>query len=178
MRLSFPSRNPHLRVRDYLTSWLSKKGLVPVIALLQVTLPILNAFTTVEKVHKSNDISIIARSEQWYEVRYSSPIPRGGFDINLRLRRDEPYWFIKESSIKKTEPLADEDAWTQSLKTATRGKGRGWKGVKGGIVAQTIDGIGEALQKLDEVFRNAVRHMPEESRPAKRKAENQIVEID
>ena len=178
LRLSFPNRSPHLRVRDYLTLWLSKDGLVPVLALLRMTLPVLNAFTAVEKVHRLNDINIIARSEQWYEFRYSSPIPKGGFDINLRLRRDEPYWFIKESSIKKTDSLVDEEAWTQSLRTVTRGKGRGWRGMKGGIVAQTTDGIGEALEKLDEVFRNAARLMPEEPRQAKRKAESQVVEID
>ena len=177
-RLSFPRRNPHLRVQDYLTSWLSRQGLVPVLALLQMTLPILNAFITLEKMHRSNDINIIARSEQWYEVRYSAPMPRGGFDVNLRLRRDEPYWFIRESGIKKLEPLADEESWNLSLRTATRGRGRGWRGVKGGIVAQTFDGIAEALLKLDEVFTNAAKHMPEASRPAKRKAEDQVVEID
>lgn len=179
MHLSFPRRNPHLRVQDYLTWWLSKRGLVPVIGLLRITLPILNAFATLEKVHKSNDICISARSEQWYEVRYSSPLPRGGFDITLRLRRGEPYWFIKESSIKKMEALADEEAWTLSLKSVTRGRGRGWRGVRGGVIAQTDDaGIGEALQKLDQVFRDAAKHVPEDSRPAKRKAESETVEID
>ena len=178
LHISFPNRSPHLRVRDYLTSWLSRDGIIPVLALLRMTLPLLNAFTAVEKVHRSNDVNIIARSEQWYEFRYSSPIPKGGFDINLRLRRDVPYWFIKEASIKKTEHLVDEEAWTQSLRTVTRGKGRGWRGMKGGIVAQTTEGIQEALQKLDEVFRNAANLMPEETRPAKRKAESQVVEID
>ena len=143
-----------------------------------MTLPILNALTAVEKIHRFNDVHVVARSEQWYELRYSSPIPKGGFDINLRLRRDEPYWYIKESSIKKLDSTVNEEAWTQSLRTVMRGKGRGWRGMKGGIVAHTIDGIGDALQKLDAVFRNAARLTFDDTKQVKRKAESQVVEID
>ena len=177
-RLSFPPRSPHLRIRDYLTLVLSQASLVSVIALLRMTLPILNAFSVIEKSHSVNDVSIIARSEQWFEVRYSSPLPRGGFDIVLRLRRDDPYWFIKESNIKKTDPVQDEEAWAQSLKIVMKGKGKGWRGMKGGIVAQPTEGIGEALLKLDEVFRTATAVASEDKRPAKRKADSQVVEID
>ena len=176
--LSFPPRSPHLRIRDFLTGWLSKAGLVPVIALLRLTLPILNAFTAIEKSHSTNDVSIIARSEQWFEVRYAAPLSKGGYDITLRLRREVPYWFIKESSIKKTEPVQDEEAWMESLRAVTRGRGKGWRGMKGGIVAQTADGVGEALSNLDEVFRKAVAVVSEEKKPTKRKAESQVVEID
>ena len=179
LRLSFPRSNPHLRVQDYLSSLLAKGGLVPVIALLHITLPLLDAFATLEKMHKSNDIYICARSAQWYEVRYSSPVPKGGFDVSLRFRRDTPYWFIKESSIRKTEPLADEEAWARSLKSVTRGRGRDWRGVKGGIIAGTTEGISEALQRLDEVFANSAKqHSPDLSRAAKRKAGDQVVEIE
>jgi len=143
-----------------------------------MTLPMLMAFSTIEKAHGFNDVNIIARSEQCFEVRYLSPNFKGGFNITLRLRRDEPYWYIKESSIKNTEPLFDEEAWIQSLRTVTRGKGKGWRGMKGGIVAQPTDGIGEVLQMLDEVFRNAAKLMSVEMKSTKRKAEGQVVEID
>ena len=175
--LSLPDRNPHLRILDYLTSSLLRQGLVPLIAMLRMTLPLLSALTAIEKVHKTNGVKILARSESWYEVRYSSPIIAGGFDIRLDLRRDYPWWHIKEPTIKKTETLPDEEAWRQALKTVTRGKGKGWRGMHGGVAASIDEGIGEALQKLDEVFRNA-RHVAEASRPGKRKAADQIVEID
>jgi len=177
MKLSLTSPNPHLRILDRLSARLSFQGLSSVVNIMRVTLPLLRVLGNLEFAHKSCDLSITAHSETWYHIQYSAPTPRGGFDIRLRKRQDEPYWFIPEPSIKFTDPAGNEDDRRGLLRTVTRGKGDGWwKGINGGIIA-TLEGIEGAVVKLDEIFVSA-RRTPEESRPGKRKAEGEIVEID
>ena len=177
LRISLSSPNPHLRILDQINVCLRTEGLAPVLALLRLTLPLLNTLAKLEASHSQGDINILVRSEQWYQICYSPPIPKGSFDIQLKQKRDDPKWFIPEQNIKKAEPVADEDAWQQSLREVTRGKGEDWRGMNGGIVA-SITGIQGAVEKLDAVFSGATKHTPEDSRPGKRKADGEVVEID
>ena len=175
MTLSSP--NPHLRIVDHLTTNLQSHGLAPVLALMKLSLPLLTTFARLESSTSPDHVKILARSEQWYQVRYVSATAKGGFDVQLRQRRDDPKWFISDCSIKQSDPASDEEVWKQSLKHVTRGKGEGWRGMNGGIVAN-VDGIQEVVEKLHEVFLSITGSMHEPSRPEKRKTEGDIVEID
>lgn len=176
MYLTLNQPNPHLRVLDHLTARVRSQGLTALIAIFRLTLPLLRALSKLECKRTSNEVDVLARSEQWYQVRYSAPTRKGGFDIRLRQRRDDPMWTIPEASIKNREPISDTDEWHRALKGVTRGRGEGWRGVKGGIVA-SLKGIEDVVGKLDDVFGSATR-VAEESRPGKRKAEGEVVEID
>ena len=83
-------------------------------------------------------------------------------------------WFISDASLKK--PETGDDAFEDGLKAITRGKGEDWWGCNGGMIAH-LSGVENLVGKLDEVFRST-KHIPEESNPLKRKAENDVVEID
>ena len=199
VRLSFSAPNPHLRILDFLNARLVNHGLKSLISVFRLTLPLLTSLSSIETRHKTSDFEILARSEQWYEIRYSTPLPKSGFDIRLRRRRDTPMWYIAESSIRKGEHLANEEEWTALLKTVTRGKGERWRGVRGGIIAE-IKGISDVVDDLDAVFRSAktassdpeaapapapvpgpasttTTSKDKKENPGKRKAETQVVEI-
>ena len=202
VRLSFSARNPHLRILDYLRTCLVKHGIKSLIANLKLTLPLLISLANLEARHTSADYGIIARTEHCYIIRYLNPLPKGGFEIQLRNRRGAPMWFISEASLRKPEGLVDEEAWNASFVAVTRGKGEDWRGMHGGIVAG-VKGIAEVIQQLDDVFRSAKASSPPTTSPttetaapaivptagaketsktqspkAKRKAETQVVEID
>ena len=177
LRISLSSPNPHLRILDQLNDSLRTEGLAPVLALMQLTLPLLTALANLEATHSLGGLNILVRSEQWYQIYYSAPLAKGSFDIQLKQRRDDPKWLIPEESIKRIDPAIDDDEWQQSLREATRGKGAEWRGMSGGLVA-SLTGIQGAVEKLDAVFSSATRHTPQESRPGKRKADGEIVEID
>ena len=154
VRLSLSSPNPHLRILDFLNTRLLSQGLTSLIAVCRMTLPLLTALYAIETRHKSADYEIIARSEQWYEVRYSAPLPKSGFDIRLRTRRQTPMWLISESSLRRGVALENGEEWSGLLKSVTRGKGEKWRGMHGGIVAE-VSGVEDVIEKLDDVFRTA-----------------------
>lgn len=173
-RVSPVRPNPHLRIADHLSEKLRSQGLGAVISMLRISLPILRTFTAIEARQNSGGVEILTRSDQWYQIRYSDPYGKGSFDICLRYRRDDPKWFIADTSIKKPD-FADE-AFEKGLRAVTRGKGDGWQGVKGGMIAG-INGVEDLIFKLDEVFRTS-KHVAGESNLKKRKAEDNVVEID
>ena len=171
MYISLTPPNPHLRIIDHLTTLLRSKDLTTVLATMRMTMPFLNALSAIEA---AGGVEVLTRSEQWFQVRYSDPCSKGGYDIRLRQRRDDAMWFIPESSVRKVE-TGNAD-FEQGLEAAMRGKGEGWWGVKGGMIAY-LNGVENLIAKLDEVFR-ASKHVAGESNPRKRKAEEEVVEID
>lgn len=175
MRVSLAKPNPHLRIVDYLTARLKPQGLASVIGVMRMTLPVVRALAAVETVHTNGGVAVLTRSEQWYQLRYSAPYPKGGFDVRLRQRRDELMWIVPEESIKKAE--TGNEAFEEGLKGALRGKGDGWRGMtKGGIVAD-LKGVENLIARMDEIFSTG-GHTPGESNLRKRKAEGDVVEID
>ena len=175
MRVSLAKPNPHLRIVDYLTARLKLQGLASVIGVMRMTLPLVRALAVVESVHKDGGVEVLTRSEQWYQLRYSTPYPKGGFDVRLRQRRDELMWHVPEASIKKVDKC--NEALDEGLKGILRGKGGGWRGMtKGGIVAD-LKGVENLIARLDEIFGTCV-HTPSESNSKKRKSEGDVVEID
>ena len=175
MQMSLMQPNPHLRIIDHLTTRLLTQGLTSVISVMHITLPLLRALSAMELAHTTGGVDILIRSEQWYHVRYSSPNPQAGFDIRLRQRRDDSMWLIPDASIKRLD--AASEVFEQALKTVMRSKGQGWRGMNGGVVA-TFTGIEEIVGRLDEVFRTRSQHVAQESNVLKRKAEDEVVEID
>ena len=173
MHMSLASPNPHLRILDYLTARLKSQGLTNVIGVMQMTLPLVRALASVETVHKLGGVEVHTHSEQWFQLRYSAPYPKGSFDVRLRQRRDEFKWLVPESSIKKAN--TGNEAFEEGLKGILGGKGDGWRGMtRGGIVAD-LKGVENLIARLDEAF-SSIGHTPGESNPRKRKGD--VVEID
>ena len=173
-RIALSTSNPHLRIIDHLSDQVRTKGLSPVLGNLRLTLPLLRTFSVIEAGQDSAGVDILTRSDQWYQVRYSEPFLKSGFDVRLRVRRDDAMWFVPEVSVKKPES-SDED-FEQDLKALTRRKGDGWWGVNGGIIAH-INGVENLIVKLDALFRRS-RYVPSDLNPRKRKADDEVVELD
>ncbi|MCJ1273438.1 mediator complex subunit [Puttea exsequens] len=175
MRLSLSSPNPHLRILDHLTTLLGTQGLTEVLSLIRTTQSLLDGLCSLEASHPNGGIAILTRSEEWFQVRYSSPYAKGGYDIHMRQRRDDPKWAVAEESIKKGESGSQE--FEDQLKgLLRRRKQNEWFGVNGGMIAE-VSGVEDMLKTVDQVWRLS-QHMPGDSRPGKRKAETDIVEID
>ncbi|KAL6714640.1 mediator complex subunit [Lecanora helva] len=177
-RIALSKSNPHLRVVDYLTDQIRTKSLSAVLGNLRLTLPLLRTFSMIEAGQDRSGIDVLTRSDQWFQVRYSEPFSRSGFDVRLRIRRDHAMWFIPEASIRK--PENGDHTFAQALKSVTRGKGDGWWGVNGGMISQT-KGVEDLIIKLDVVFRTCKQPPLEPNpnpNPRKRKAEDEVVELD
>ena len=175
MHVSLPKPNPQLRIIDFLTARLMSQGLTSVISVMRMTLPLVRALAAIESVHTDGGVEVLTHSELWYQVRYSAPYFKGGFDVRLRQRRDESKWLVPESSIKKED--TGNEAFAEGVKGILRGKGDGWRGMKSGGIVADLTGVETLIARLDEVF-TTCGHTPEKSNPNKRKAEGAVVEID
>ena len=173
MHVSLASPNPHLRILDYLTARLKSQGLPNVIGVMQMTLPLVRALAAVETDHILGGVEVHTHSEQWFQLRYSAPYLRGGFDVRLRQRRDELKWLVPEPSIKKAN--SGNEAFEEGLKGILKGKGVGWRGMTSGGIVADLKGVENLIARLDEVF-SSIGHTPGESNPRKRKGD--VVEID
>ena len=178
MRVSLAKSNPHLRIIDYLTARLKPQGLASVIGVLRMTLPLVRALAAVETVHDNGGVEVLTRSEQWYQLRYSAPYPRGGFDVRLQQRRDKLMWLVTEPNVEEMD--AANEALQEGLKGVLRGKGNGWRGMTSGGIVADLKGVENLIIRLDEIF-SASRLTPGESHPPnprKRKAEGDVVDLD
>lgn len=173
MSLSKP--NPHLRVIDQLTALLRSEGTTAVLSRIKTTQSLLVALSSLEDGHTDGGVEVLTRSEEWYQVRYSVPYAKGGFDIHLRRRRDDLKWFIPEQSLKKGD--TGNEKFENELKALMSGKREGWFGANGGMIANVEEGVENMISRLDEVWRTS-RHVAVESNPRKRKADGEVVEID
>lgn len=175
MRISLAKTNPHIRIVDHLTARLKPYGLAGAIGVMRMTLGLVRALAEIEKLHGDGGLEVLTRSEQWYQLRYSAPYPKGGFDVRLQQRRDEFMWLVPERSIKKVD--TGNGDFEEGLKGVLRGKGDGWRGMtRGGIVAD-LKGVEKLIAQLDKIF--SIRgHTAGESNPKKRKAADDVVEID
>ena len=176
MHVSLAEPNPHLRIVDFLTARLNAEGVRGVLGVMRLTLPLLRALAAIEAVHRNGGVEVLAHSEQWYQLRYSAPYLKGGFDVRLRQRRDEFRWLVPESSINK-EGKPGNEARDAGVKDVLRGKGNGWRGMTSGGIIADFEGVENLLARLDEVFTTS-GYTPEKSNPNKRKAEGDVVEID
>jgi mediator of RNA polymerase II transcription subunit 14 len=170
MTLVLERDNPHLRIADYLAKVLNgPEGLDGVASLLPLTLPVLrgldaieNAWTPAPDTDKG-EVFINVRAVDWYMVRYNlkqqSPTPESPqkirkimFEVRLRHRRGDPWWYIKRSDTVSRNNKETDDI-DEALKLVWSAEGPGWRGMRVSGVAQ-ISGVEELLGKLDEVIRN------------------------
>lgn len=177
-RISLDQQNPHVRIQDFITSIIrSPDGLSHAIRLLTSTLPLLQALARIEASHPSEQVVVLPRSAEWYEVRYQSP--RGCYDIIMRSRRDETMWMVKNRAVSNAEAKSSQIA--DAMKQLHKSTGEGWRGMRDGIVA-SIAGIENLLGKVDEIYRNAGNEDEDTAGTAslrrKRKAEDEIMVND
>lgn len=155
MHISLEKGNPHLRIQDFLNEHLQSQndGLGQTIKILGSTLPLLDAFTAIESAHATDNVHIFPRSAIWYQIHYQSP--KGRFDLKLRRKGDNPMWHIKD--VLKLEERTE--AVEQAMKSIKEGRGTGWWGMNGGIVAE-FTGIRRLLRQIDDIYRAAAIHTP------------------
>ncbi|KAL8677920.1 MAG: hypothetical protein Q9186_005702 [Xanthomendoza sp. 1 TL-2023] len=151
-RLSFRHGNPHLRIQHQLAVLLRKDdGLKHLMLLLSLTIPLLRALVTIEAAHTYDEVIILPRSAEWYQIQYQRPL--GRFDLRLRRRRENFMWFVEEASLPEINKL-DARAHEQFC-SMVKEKGEGWHGISPGIVASP-EGVEALLKKIDEIF----QHVP------------------
>ena len=150
IKIALESGNPHLRINDFLTTLLNGDGGLEYVAtILRLTLPLLRAMSAIESTQEVDNVAILPRSAQWYQVWFKDPHAR--FDIKLRPRRDILMWYVQEVPNKegpRNEVLAEQ------IKALFNGHGDGWEGKRTGIAA-TIDGVEGLLKRIDELVRGA-----------------------
>lgn len=175
-RISLDGQNPHVRIQDFISSIIcSPDGLSHAIGILTSTLPLLRALARIEASHPSEQVVVLPRSAEWYEVRYQS---RGCYNITMRSRRDETMWMVKNRAVGNAEEKSGQTA--DAMKQLHKATGEGWRGMRDGIVA-SIAGIEDLLGKFDEIYRNAGNEEDKAgmaSLKRKRKAEDDITVND
>lgn len=177
-RISLDRQNPHVRIQDFISSIIrSPDGLSHAIRLLTSTLPLLQALARIEASHPSEEVTVLPRSAEWYEVRYQSL--KGCYDVTMRSRRDEKMWMVKNLAVSNAEKKSGHVA--DGMKRLHKATGEGWRGMRDGIVA-SVAGIEDLLDKVDEVYRNAGNEEEDQAGMAplrrKRKAEDDITVND
>lgn len=155
MHISLEKGNPHLRIQDFLNEHLQSQndGLGQTIKILGSTLPLLDTFTAIESAHTTDDVHIFPRSAIWYQIHYENP--KGRFDLKLRRKGDNPMWHIKDV----LKPEERTEAVEQAMKSIKEGRGTGWWGMNGGIVAE-FTGIRRLLRQIDDIYRAATTPAP------------------
>ncbi|PBP20661.1 mediator complex subunit MED14 [Diplocarpon rosae] len=171
MALVLESGNPHLRIADHLTKVLNgPEGLGGIATLLPLTLPVLRGLDAVETAWYSDgifdkgEVVVNVRATDVYRLRYEihlkSPLTadtstitrKVGFEIKLRSRKAEAWWYVQRVGSSRQKGL---DALDDALKSVWDMSGPDWRGMRVCAVAKS-NGIEMLLVKLDEVMRNFV----------------------
>jgi len=159
--------NPHLRIVDYLNLLINDQllGLDTVAKVLGLTLSINRGLDAIEAAWVSDtlsqkgDVFVNVRASDWYMIRYNldqppiegSPQPRRKvvFEVRLRHRRGEPWWWIRRTGNTREK---EQDELDQALKPLWTSSGLNWKGLKSSAVGEG-KGAEDLLVKLDELVR-------------------------
>ena len=154
MQINFDHSSPLLRIQDAFTEILRSPvgGLGEVLAHIETTLPLSRGLLNIEIswASLSDRVHILPRSAECFILRYNNP--HGKVEVNWNDRRGSIMWVLNERGVQKDESR-NEDL-EKGLKELARGKGDGWRGLNGGIVA-TPKAAEELVIKIDELFRNA-----------------------
>lgn len=154
MQINFDHSSPLLRIQDAFTEILRSPvgGLSEVLAHIETTLPLSRGLLNIEIswASISDRVHILPRSAECFILRYNNP--HGKVEVNLNDRRGSIMWVLNERGAQKDE-TRNEDL-EKGLKELARGKGNGWRGLNGGIVA-TPKAAEELVVKIDELFRSA-----------------------
>ncbi|KAI9720601.1 MAG: hypothetical protein M1812_002781 [Candelaria pacifica] len=151
MTLRLPQGNPHVRIRDFLTSSLNAAGgLEHTALLLGLTRPLLLTLAELEGLRDNNRFFVLPRAADWLQVRYRQP--DCSFDVRLRIRRDDTKWFVRQtrSPTPGSNPNFDLDGFASAIKTLFSQSGYQWMGLGSGIVAG-VDGVSEVIRKIHDL---------------------------
>lgn len=155
MAISFAQRNPHLRIQDFLASLLNiSRGFETVILVLQTTLPLLQAFESLESAERKpgSEVQILPRSATWHRVRYENPALI--YEIRLQQRNDQPSWYsVAMASDSPSMKGGSTNLAARTWESFCRDKGPGWQGMTDGIKAE-IESVGALLFRIDEALRD------------------------
>lgn len=150
-QLSFHAGNPHLRIQDQLIRlFRESKGFHLFTQCLELTLPLMRAFTTIEATHTANRTVVLPRSLYWYQICYEDPPAR--FEVKLRQRREGSKWFVQPLALQEGEkrqpPIQDQ------LDILLKGRCEDWVGLGRGVAA-SVEGVELLLKRIDDIFQIA-----------------------
>ena len=156
----FLGRNPHLRIQNFLSDVLScENGFARVIPLLRTTLPLLQAFNTIESSQGSAALeqraSIITRSVTWYCMRYTGIT----FDVCFRKRNEDHLWFtmaVKGSKQQQAALASRIEKLSKAWQDLCQEAGQGWQGMKDGISAD-VSGVEGLVLKIDNLVKDIMQ---------------------
>lgn len=159
MQITFDQSSPLLRIQDALTEILRSPagGLTEVLAHIKTTLPLCRGLSNLEKswANLNARVDILPRSAECFILRYLNP--HGKVEINLNDRRGNIMWIFNERGAQKDE--SRDEGLEKGLKELARGKGEGWRGLNGAMVA-TPKAAEDFVTKIDEIFRDARKDPP------------------
>jgi mediator of RNA polymerase II transcription subunit 14 len=167
-------KNPHHRVHHLLSEIANERtcalpfifngdsnGLDRFCTTLLLTRPLMTALNSLETNGADGDLrnpAIHVHSAFKYRITYENPVCT--FDVRALPKDDKVFWFIEDNMKKHTSELLPTlergvghrrlDSLVMRLKELFTGKGVRWFGTRNGMVAE-IDGVGEALAKLNDV---------------------------
>lgn len=166
-------KNPHHRIHKMLTEIANERvpsypslfagdstGLDRFCTTLVLTRPLVTALAQLDanaaNINLQNP-AVHAHSLFKYRLTYQNPVC--SFDVRAQPKDDKVFWFIEDNMRKHAPDLRPSperspthrrlDSLLAKLKELFSGKGERWFGTRNGIVAD-IDGVGEALNKLNE----------------------------
>jgi mediator of RNA polymerase II transcription subunit 14 len=178
--IEIPHDNPHYRVHKLLTEMANERappllstprlpavftgdanGLDRFCSTLVITRPLVTALNVLGSSEANSNLrnpAIHVHSLLKYRITYENPVC--SFDVRSQPKDDAVYWFIEDNMKKHTpdlRPTPERSPTHQRLATLQAklkelfaSKGGRWFGTRNGIVTE-IDGVGEALTKLNEV---------------------------
>ncbi|KAK8254600.1 mediator complex subunit MED14-domain-containing protein [Phyllosticta capitalensis] len=166
--------NPHMRIIKFLQDTLngkdSNKGFGPFMRYLTLTLPLLQAFDSIQSSTPAYPHPIVhPRALDWYRISYENPPTN--FEIRLRPRNENLEWHIHDpvsaspnsqnnaNSNNQQQQPARSLEFSTAVKDCFRQRDARWRGIHSGIIAEP-DGIKDALVKLDEVVKRFQQRPP------------------
>jgi mediator of RNA polymerase II transcription subunit 14 len=171
--IEMSTNNPHFRLHKQLTDIANERvpslsavfsgdinGLDRFCTSLVLTRPLVTAFSTLDfnlaNVNRRNP-ALHVHSLFKYRLTYENPIC--SFDVRAQPKDDKVYWFIEDHMKKHAPDLRPSperstthrrlESLQAKLKELFANKGERWFGTRNGLVTE-IDGVGEALAKLNE----------------------------
>ncbi|KAF1977174.1 MED14-domain-containing protein [Bimuria novae-zelandiae CBS 107.79] len=175
IQVKFPDKNPHNRIHSFLTDMINDRspglsdsahgdnnGLDRFCTSLLWSRPILTALSEIENRVPGNvdNPAIHVHDIRTYRITYTNP--PCSFDIKLKSKDDRMLWDIEDSETKpadlrpkivRSPNYKRLDTLKDALHKLFRESGERWWGVRAGIIAN-IDGIPDALRRLDEAVRS------------------------
>lgn len=173
IRVKFPDANPHNRIHRFLTDMINDRSpgltasshsdtaaLDRFCTSLIWSRPLLTALSAIESRVAGNvdNPAVHVHDLRTYRLTYTNP--PCSFDLRLRSKDDTLLWHIEDSAALPPDlrprivraPYKRPESLGEALHKLFQEFEERWWGVRKGILAE-VDGVGEALRRLDEVVR-------------------------